>query len=78
MRLLTIPNQSSVPKAFQEFDEAGWMLASPFYDCVVDVTEEPVRFTLLTQHIKDTLLDRYSEQKESHAELSARVNQKGI
>jgi arsenical resistance protein ArsH len=29
MRMLTIPNQSSVAKAFQEFDEAGRMKPSP-------------------------------------------------
>ena len=78
MRMLTIPNQSSVPKAFNEFDEAGRMLPSPFYDRMVDVMEELVRFTLLTRDIKEHLVDRYSERKESHASLSARVNQKNI
>lgn len=78
MRLITIPNQSSVPKAFNEFDEAGRMLPSPYYDRMVDVMEELVRFTLLTRDIKDHLVDRYSERKESHAQLSARVNQKRI
>lgn len=76
MRLLTIPNQSSVPKAFQEFDEEGRMQPSPFYDRMVDVMEELVRFTVLTRDISEHLTDRYSERRESHAELSARVNLK--
>jgi len=75
MRLLTIPNQSSVPKAFSEFDEAGRMKASPYYDRMVDVMEELMRFTLLTRDLKEQLVDRYSERRESHAELSRRVNQ---
>ncbi|HAC49030.1 MAG TPA: arsenical resistance protein ArsH, partial [Sulfitobacter sp.] len=75
MRLLTIPNQSSTPKAFLEFDEDDRMKPSPFYDRVVDVMEELVKFTLLTRDNKDYLLDRYSERKESAAELSKRVNQ---
>tara|TARA_Y100001001_G_scaffold11780_1_gene10745 strand:+ start:933 stop:1643 length:711 start_codon:yes stop_codon:yes gene_type:complete len=78
MRLLTIPNQSSTPKAFLEFDEDDRMKPSPFYDRVVDVMEELVKFTLLTRDNKDYLLDRYSERKESAAELSKRVNQKAI
>lgn len=78
MRLLTIPNQSSTPKAFLEFDDADRMKPSPFYDRVVDVMEEMVKFTLLSRDNKDYLLDRYSERKESAAELSRRVNQKAI
>ncbi|WP_321326012.1 arsenical resistance protein ArsH [uncultured Parasphingorhabdus sp.] len=78
MRLLTIPNQSSTPKAFLEFDEAGRMKPSPFYDRMVDVMEELTKFTLLTRNNKDYLLERYSERKESAAELSQRVNQKAI
>lgn len=78
MRLLTIPNQSSTPKAFLEFDDADRMKPSPFYDRVVDVMEELVKFTVLTKDRKDYLLDRYSERKESAAELSKRVNQKSI
>ena len=78
MRLLTIPNQSSVPKAFNEFDAAGRMNPSPFYDRMVDVMEELVKFTLLTRDIKDQLVDRYSERKETAEELSRRVNFKSI
>ena len=75
MRLLTIPNQSSTPKAFLEF-ENGRMKPSPFYDRMVDVMEELVKFTLLTRDRTDYLLDRYSERKESPAALSKRVNEK--
>ncbi|MCY7289055.1 MAG: arsenical resistance protein ArsH, partial [Cryobacterium sp.] len=76
MRLLTIPNQSSVPKASDEFDQAGRMRPSPYYDRMIDVMEELMRFTLLTRDIKEHMVDRYSERKESHADLSARVNQR--
>ncbi len=78
MRMLTIPNQSSVAKAFLEFDEAGRMKPSAYYDRVVDVMEELVKFTLLTRDIGSYLLDRYSERKETAAELSKRVNQVSI
>ncbi|WP_175698850.1 arsenical resistance protein ArsH [Burkholderia ambifaria] len=78
MRMLTIPNQSSVAKAFMEFDEAGRMKPSAYYDRVVDVLEELVKFTLLTRDIGPYLVDRYSERKESAEELSKRVNQRGI
>ncbi len=64
MRMVTIPNQSSVPKAYQEFDEAGRMRPSPLYDRVVDVMEELVKFTLLTRDHADYLTNRYSERKE--------------
>jgi arsenic resistance protein ArsH len=64
MRMITIPNQSSVPKAFQEFDEAGRMKPGPLYDRVVDVVEELFKFTLLTRERADYLVDRYSERKE--------------
>jgi len=74
MRMITIPNQSSVAKAFAEFDEAGRMKPSPYYDRVVDVMEELVKFTLLTRDRAAYLVDRYSERKESAAELSKRVN----
>jgi arsenic resistance protein ArsH len=78
MRMLTIPNQSSVPKAFLEFDENGRMKASSYYDRVVDVMEELMKFTLLTRDISDYLVDRYSERKESAEQLSKRVNQRSI
>ena len=76
--MLTIPNQSSVAKAFQEFDEDGRMKPSAYFDRVVDVMEELVKFTLLTRDIGPYLVDRYSERKESAEELSNRVNQKSI
>jgi len=74
MRMLTIPNQSSVAKAFTEFDEAGRMKPSAFYDRLVDVMEELVKFTLLTRDVAPYLVERYSERKESAEALSARVN----
>jgi len=78
MRMFTIPNQSSVPKAYLEFDETGRMKPSAFYDRVVDVMEELVKFTLLLRERSDYLVDRYSERKESAQELSKRVNQRSI
>ena len=78
MRMITIPNQSSVAKAFLEFDDAGRMKPSAYYDRVVDVMEELVKFTLLTRDASTYLVDRYSERKESAEELSRRVNQKSI
>ncbi len=78
MRMLTIPNQSSVAKAFLEFDEAGRMKPSAYYDRIVDVMEELVKFTLLTRDASGWLMDRYSERKESAEALSKRVNQRGI
>lgn len=75
MRMLTIPNQSSVAKAYEEFDEAGRMKASPYYDRLVDVMEELVKFTLLTRDIAPYLVDRYSERRETRAALSARMAQ---
>ncbi|MGA0881968.1 MAG: arsenical resistance protein ArsH [Burkholderiaceae bacterium] len=74
MRLITIPNQSSVPKAFQEFDEHDRMKPSALYDRVVDVMEELVKFTLLTRDAADYLVERYSERKESADALMKRVN----
>lgn len=76
MRMITIPNQSSVPKAFLEFDDNNRMKPSALYDRVVDVMEELVKFTLLTRDIAPHLVDRYSERKESAEQLSERVNRK--
>jgi arsenic resistance protein ArsH len=78
MRMLTIPNQSSVAKAFNEFTEGGRMKPSAYYDRVVDVMEELFKFTLLTREVGPYLVDRYSERKESAQELSRRVNQPAI
>ncbi len=78
MRMLTIPNQSSVAKAFMEFDEAGRMKPSTYFDRVVDVMEELVKFTLLTRDIGPYLVDRYSERKESAEALSKRMHQTAI
>lgn len=64
MRMVTIPNQSSVAKAFQEFDEAGRMNPSSYYDRVVDVMEELVKFTLVNRGIAPYLTSRYSERKQ--------------
>ena len=75
MRCITIPNQSSVPKAFQQFDDNDRMLASPFYDRMVDVMEELVKFTLLTRGCADYLVNRYSERLETGKELIERVAQ---
>ncbi|MDN4589107.1 arsenical resistance protein ArsH [Xenophilus aerolatus] len=73
MRMLTIPNQSSVAKAYQEFDEAGRMKPSAFYERVVDVMEELMKFTLLTRDVAPYLVDRYSERRESAVEAEGRV-----
>lgn len=78
MRMFTIPNQSSVAKAFAEFDDAGRMKPSAYYDRLVDVMEELIKFTLLLRDRQDYLVDRYSERKESADELSRRVNQRSI
>lgn len=77
MRLLTIPNQSSVARAFMEFDEDGRMKPSPFYNRIVDVMEELVKFTLLTRGRSVYLVDRYSERVETAEQVSQRVNQRG-
>ncbi|OIQ46141.1 MAG: arsenical resistance protein ArsH [Roseobacter sp. MedPE-SW] len=78
MRLLTIPNQSSTPKAFLEFDDNDRMKPSPNYDRMVDVMEELVKFTLLTRGRSDYLVERYSERKETGEALIRRVNQTAI
>jgi arsenic resistance protein ArsH len=72
MRMITIPNQSSLPMAYKEFDDAGRMKPGPLYERVVDVCEELMKFTLLTRERADYLVDRYSERKEREPErLSA-------
>lgn len=78
MRLITIPNQSSTPKAFLEFDDNDRMKPSPNYDRMVDVMEELVKFTLLTRGTSDYLVERYSERKETGEALIKRVNQRDI
>jgi len=78
MRMITIPNQSSVAKAFLEFDDNGRMKPSAYYERVVDVMEELMKFTLLTRDVAPYLVDRYSERKESAEALSKRVNQQTI
>lgn len=65
MRMVTIPNQSSVAKAFNEFDDAGRMKPSSYYDRIVDVMEELVRFTVLLRPYEAQLINRYSERKEA-------------
>ena len=78
MRMVTIPNQSSVAKAFNEFDENGRMKPSPYYNRIVDVMEELMKFTLLLRDKTDYLVDRYSERVESAEQLSKRINQPNI
>lgn len=75
MRMVTIPNQSSVPKAFAEFDDDGRMNLSPLYLRIVDVCEELVKFTWLMRGRAAYLTDRYSERVESAEAVSRRVNQ---
>ncbi len=78
MRMVTIPNQSSVAKAFQEFDTEGRMKPSSFYDRVVDVMEELVKFTLINRSIAGYLTSRYSERKETMAKLEERIALRSI
>jgi arsenic resistance protein ArsH len=78
MRMITIPNQSSVAKAFMEFGDDDRMKPSSYYDRVVDVMEELMKFTLLTRDVTPYLVDRYSERKETAEQLSKRVNQRSL
>ncbi|MCV3739350.1 arsenical resistance protein ArsH [Rhizobium sp. TRM96647] len=78
MRMITIPNQSSVAQAYNEFDAEGRMKPSSYYDRVVDVCEELVKFTFLTRDASSYLTDRYSERKEDAAKLEQRVSLKSI
>ena len=78
MRMITIPNQSSVAKAFQEFDEAGRMRPSSYYDRIVDVMEELVRFTVLTRPHAAGLVDRYSERKAAGVTVDPDADLSGI
>ncbi len=73
MRMITIPNQSSVAKAYEQFDDSGRMKPSPYYDRIVDVMEELVKFTLLTRGCSAHLTDRYSERKVAAEELQQRL-----
>lgn len=78
MRMITIPNQSSLPKAWLEFDENDRMKPSSFYDRIVDVVEELVKFTLLHRDNKDYFVTRYSEEKESYEEFRTRIDQQSM
>ncbi|MFK7864503.1 MAG: arsenical resistance protein ArsH [Pseudohongiellaceae bacterium] len=78
MRMVTIPNQSSVAKAYLEFEDNGRMKPSPYYNRIVDVMEELMKFTLLLRDNKDYFVDRYSERVESAEQLSERVNQRSL
>jgi arsenical resistance protein ArsH len=78
MRMFTIPNQSSVAKAFLEFEEDGRMKPSSYYNRIVDVMEELMKFTLLLRDRADYLTDRYSERKESAGQVAKRVSQRSM
>ena len=78
MRMVTIPNQSSVAKAFMEFDDNDRMKPSAYYNRIVDVIEELVKFTYMVRGRATALVDRYSERVESAEELLKRVNQRSI
>ena len=77
MRMITIPNQSSVPKAWTEFDPTGRMKPSDLRGRVVDVAEELYKFTLLTRDHADFLVDRYSEREEVAAKGKGKHNSQG-
>jgi arsenic resistance protein ArsH len=72
MRMVVIPNQSSVARAYEQFDEAGRMLPSAYYDRLVDVMEELMRITWLLRDRTDYLVDRYSERK-AHFDLAPKL-----
>jgi arsenic resistance protein ArsH len=78
MRMFTIPNQSSVAKAYEQFEEDGRMKDSPYRDRVVDVMEELYKFTLLLRDHVDYLSDRYSERKEATAKRVAEAAARGV
>jgi arsenic resistance protein ArsH len=78
MRMFTIPNQSSVAMAYKEFDEAGRMKPSAYYDRIVDVMEELVRFTILLRPHAAQLVDRYSERKQAGAPIDAATDHSAI
>ncbi len=78
MRMVTIPNQSSVAKAFQEFDDAGRMKSSAYYDRIVDVMEELVRFTVLLRLHTAVLTDRYSERKAASQPVNPAIDLSAI
>ena len=73
MRLVTIPNQSSVPMAWKEF-ENGRMKPSSMYNRIVDVMEELARFTVMTRGRSNMLTDRYSERVETLEDVHKRVS----
>jgi arsenic resistance protein ArsH len=73
MRMITIPNQSSVAKPYEQFDDDGRMKPSSYYDRLVDVVEELMKFTLLTRHASSYLTNRYSERKEDAEKLQAQA-----
>ncbi|MCL9982568.1 MAG: arsenical resistance protein ArsH [Erythrobacter sp.] len=78
MRMVTIPNQSSIAKAYEEFDEAGRMKPSSYYDRIVDVMEELVRFTVLLRPHADQLVDRYSERVDKDQPVATPADKAGI
>lgn len=74
MRRVTVPNQSSIPKAWLEFDSEGRLPAGPFYARIVDVMEELVKFTWMTRGRSVCLTDRYSERVETAEEVHKHVS----